>query len=229
MYCYVLVMSRHGVFTTYELIVSVLMLNVLIAVVGDSYEYSVVRARCTFIEMRIELIVELEVFGIAKHTHPLNACIRETNQGMHRWLRRFLCVDEDRKRGRGKRGHEEEIEEKNKLVLRQYGLGASGEDGVLSLLQSMFRVGEETISLRDLSDSWLGCALDMERRTRKIVAMAESNIEDTVETRVDMLKREIDLTDERLAKIDDKLTLLLQAEGVPSPVAARKSPSRSGD
>ena len=50
-----------------------------------------------------------------------------------------------------------------------------------------------------------------------------------METRVDMLKRKIDLTDERLTKIDDKLTLLLQAEGVPSPVAARKSPSRYGN
>ena len=53
-----------GVYVIYELVVVILMLNVLIAVVGDSYEYSIIRARTTFVETRRELIVELETLGL---------------------------------------------------------------------------------------------------------------------------------------------------------------------
>ena len=63
--------------------------------------------------------------------------------------------------------------------------------GFLGLLQRLIYMDDyDSASLRDRheGDSWLGRALDMERRTAKIVSMAETNIESTVEGKIDELK-----------------------------------------
>ena len=51
------------------------------------------------------------------------------------------------------------------------------------------------------SDSWLGRALDMERRTRKIVGMAETNLEDSLESKVEAILQKI----EAMSKKQDDL------------------------
>ena len=65
--------------------------------------------------------------------------------------------------------------------------------GLLGMLQRTIFMEDDTVSLRDINtaDSWLGRALDMERRTQKIVSMAELNIEDTLVGKVERMHRDI--------------------------------------
>ena len=67
--------------------------------------------------------------------------------------------------------------------------------GLLGLLQRQFQMEDEMKSLtgEDMNsgDSWLGRALDMERRTKRIVAMSETNLEEAIGPKVDNMRRDL--------------------------------------
>jgi hypothetical protein len=52
------------IFVLYGFIVVVLMLNILIAVVSDSYEYAVIRAKKLFMMARLDLVAEFDTMGL---------------------------------------------------------------------------------------------------------------------------------------------------------------------
>lgn len=82
--------------------------------------------------------------------------------------------------------------------------------GFLGLLQRLIYMDDyDSASLRDIntSDSWLGRALDMERRTAKIVSMAETNIEDNIVGKVEGIQRDVD-------KLTHLQTVLLSEHGI---------------
>ena len=56
------------VFVTFVFVCNIVLLNVLIAVVSDSYDYAQTRAANLFLRARIELAAELVAVGAAKHT-----------------------------------------------------------------------------------------------------------------------------------------------------------------
>ena len=55
-----------SVFVAYQFLINIVLLNVLIAVVSDSYDYAQIRAAKLFMRARIELAAELVAIGAAK-------------------------------------------------------------------------------------------------------------------------------------------------------------------
>ena len=66
------------------------------------------------------------------------------------------------------------------------------DSGLLGLVQTRFHMEDEMVSTHDINsaDSWLGRALDMERRTKRIITMSETNIEEALGPKVDNMQRE---------------------------------------
>ena len=66
------------------------------------------------------------------------------------------------------------------------------DSGLLGLVQTRFHMEDEMVSTHDINsaDSWLGRALDMERRTKRIITMSEINIEEALGPKVDNMQRE---------------------------------------
>ena len=165
-----------GLYVTYELIVVILMLNVLIAVVGDSYEYSIIRARTTFIECRVELVVELETLGLTQPTNKTfcgrtNLAWRRGNRWLNEkvWelgktmrLVREKEVDDDepdvvaatgsRRKSVVEKGDDADAEMSEEMSKK--------DTGLLGFIQDIIVMEDDTTSLRDLntSDTWLGRA-----------------------------------------------------------------------
>ena len=192
-----------SIYVLYEIIVVILMLNVLIAVVGDSYEYSIIRARTTFVETRVELVVELETLGLTDPYTRINKWVREVQKKM-------APVKKKRSETPNTLARKEKARRVGgQLLTRRLSRGAEMDDvdleddeisqlskvgyGLLGMLQRTIFMEDDTVSLRDINtaDSWLGRALDMERRTQKIVSMAELNIEDTLVGKVERMHRDI--------------------------------------
>ena len=99
------------------------------------------------------------------------------------------------------------------------------DKGLLGLLQWQFLMEDEMKSLtgEDLNshDSWLGRALDMERRTKRIVAMSETNLEEALGPKVDNMQRDLAV---ELKKIKENVDVLM--ERWPLDGAAKKTGSR---
>ena len=57
-------------FLSYTFLVMVMMLNILIAVVSDSYDYAVIRAQRLFLMARLALVAELDTMGLTKAAEP---------------------------------------------------------------------------------------------------------------------------------------------------------------
>merc|ERR1711998_41535 len=55
-------------FVLFTFMVMVLLLNMLIAIVSDSYDYAMIRSKQLFLRARIELAAELVVIGYARST-----------------------------------------------------------------------------------------------------------------------------------------------------------------
>jgi hypothetical protein len=231
-----------GLYVSYELVVVILMLNVLIAVVGDSYEYSIIRARTTFLETRVELVVELETLGMTNpspDTIPglVNHTLRKWNHKVSRfWSHTFSWLSgrdvpqegaapirkttlgiktarvnqnmEGYRRLSSVQSHdlEPEVDDEDSIPLHQE------DKGLLGLLQWSFRVENETFSLRNMNtaDSWLGRALDMERRTQKIVSMSEVNLEDSLVRRVEHMQREQQALAKKVDQMIDGVSRLVE-------------------
>ena len=127
-------------FLGYTFIVMILMLNILIAVVSDSYDYAVIKSRQLFCRARLELAAELDVMFSG-------SC-----QGGSRYS--------------------------------PLGEGAP-PNGLVSLGESILSRVSESIKMsrpldaddeNDAADDWLGRALDMERRTKKLVDASEARL-----------------------------------------------------
>ena len=194
-----------SIYVLYEIIVVILMLNVLIAVVGDSYEYSIIRARTTFVETRVELVVELETLGLTDPYTRINKWVREVQKKMA--PRSRASVRSETPNTLAKKEKARRVG--GQLLTRRLDRGGDIDDvdleddeisqlskvgyGLLGMLQRTIFMEEDTVSLRDINtaDSWLGRALDMERRTQKIVSMAELNLEDTLVSKVERMHRDI--------------------------------------
>eukprot|EP00613_Pedinella_sp_CCMP2098_P042777 CAMPEP_0171793340 /NCGR_PEP_ID=MMETSP0991-20121206/67499_1 /TAXON_ID=483369 /ORGANISM="non described non described, Strain CCMP2098" /LENGTH=385 /DNA_ID=CAMNT_0012403587 /DNA_START=21 /DNA_END=1178 /DNA_ORIENTATION=+ len=58
-------------FIAFMFFVVVVMLNVLIAVVSDAYDYSMTRAQQLFLRTRLQLVAELDSLGLTDHTQSL--------------------------------------------------------------------------------------------------------------------------------------------------------------
>lgn len=129
-------------------LVMVMMLNILIAVVSDSYDYAQIRARQLFLSARLDLVAEMDAIGIASQ-----AQFQRSDFG----------------RGPGcSAGEYQDLE----------GMGAARPNGtgigswLVGQLSSIFRMS----STVEDEDDWLGRALDLERRTRKAVMHAEQRL-----------------------------------------------------
>ena len=237
-----------GVYVIYELVVVILMLNVLIAVVGDSYEYSIIRARTTFVETRVELIVELETLGLTNTDGSnmfgmINKFGRRANRQLSRCFRPIMDMfddgsdeeDDPMPAGRGGKGltggpHRTNAPRPIPPPPAHNGDGDDGrpyhlDKGLLGLLQWQFLMEDEMKSLtgEDMNshDSWLGRALDMERRTKRIVAMSETNLEEALGPKVDNMQRDLAV---ELKKIKENVDVLM--ERLPLDGAAKKTGSR---
>jgi len=137
-----------AIFVAYTFLVMVMMLNILIAVVSDSYDYAQIRARQLFLSARLDLVAEMDAIGIASQ-----AQFQRSDFG----------------RGPGcSAGEYQDLE----------GMGAARPNGtgigswLVGQLSSIFRMS----STVEDEDDWLGRALDLERRTRKAVMHAEQRL-----------------------------------------------------
>ena len=126
-------------FLGYTFIVMILMLNILIAVVSDSYDYAVIKSRQLFCRTRLELAAELDVMlPNARHGRysPLNDGTPPTTNALSR-------------------------------------LGAS----IMGRIGESIKMGRQHDDADEYAaDDWLGRALDMERRTKKLVEDSEARI-----------------------------------------------------
>ena len=59
-----------ALFVSYTFLVVIVMLNVLIAVISDSYDYAQIRAAKLFVRTRVEIAAELVGLGVARSGEP---------------------------------------------------------------------------------------------------------------------------------------------------------------
>jgi len=138
-------------FVSYACLVTILLLNILIAVVSDSYEYAQIRSRVLFRRARLELAAELEALT------PLFSWF---NRGAYR----ALAEETERPTVISRFVNWAHVWEWVKDQLRlstetDAADGAAGAD-----------------SAADEDALWKGRALDAERRVQRLVAASEARI-----------------------------------------------------
>jgi len=161
-----------AIFVGYTLIGLVLMLNILIAVVSDSYEYATICSRPLFLQARVSLVAELDVMGLSGNEG--NSRAARFNQ----WFGQGKGTgeadeaaggadDNDKVGGSAKSPTvsraKQQVTKLSSKILR----GPIG--WVLDLMAYALQVSQHYGTDEDDQELWLGRALDMERRVEKQV------------------------------------------------------------
>ena len=169
-----------AIWALFEFVVVIIMLNVLIAVVSDSYDFSLLRAQSAFLNTVVEVVVELETMGLTEPTNKtvygrINLAVRRGNRILNErvWellktlhLVRYTDIDEEdpeieatflsehsaKRRAQLEIGDDAEMDEQKAML----------DTGLLGLLQRWLVMSED-------DDVWAGRILETERRTARVL------------------------------------------------------------
>ena len=165
------------------------MLNILIAVVSESYESALIRAQKLFLTARLELVTEFEALGIPNLLSQ--GAFMESPE-------RYSALDDEAQ------------------ARPPYNVLVAFFMPVGRYLQSLFRLYHTGLNDDDddAEDDWQGRVLDSERRTRKLLQASDEHTQrsllQTEERLLAMVKQSESATREHLAAHIEALTLTLE-------------------
>ena len=236
-------------FVTFTIIGLVLMLNILIAVVSDSYEHAQINARPLFLLARISLVAELDSMGLSstsltKDGRPATFCSR-VNRHFGRYMpgkgAAALASRDDsgvkmatpRQDGQGAEGVLTEVDVM-KADIKRWQWASFLLRRFFHILASTLMVSrKETVSNDDdgelCDDVWLGRSLDLERRIesklRKQIIALELRVQKAVRDHV------IDGEDRLAERIVEKMEAIKNGGSTKSGTSpsSRRSPTPTAE